>query len=245
MKEKDIKELEEIEKMLQEKADKVTMMPYEERRARLAARLGLDGQPAEEPVLEPALATNNGSAGVGFWHRKSTLVVGIALLFCCIVLAIVLPFVLKRETKFLFGNLEYRLSTQEEFETELEKSKIDPVDFSSYEIRSYRLWFTSENVVKGWNIEYFDELNTCMVIMDFFDKSVVDIQVDDDFDKLHQQISVDNTTIQYYTQKNEETYNTIALASYKNATYRIQCVSAQEDVSGVFRDLFGSAQQGE
>lgn len=245
MKEKDIKELEEIEKMLQEKADKVTMMPYEERRARLAARLGLDGQPAEEPVLEPALATNSGSVGVGFWHRKSTLVVGIALLFCCIVLAIVLPFVLKRETKFLFGNLEYRLSTQEEFETELEKSKIDPVDFSSYEIRSYRLWFTSENAVKGWNIEYFDENNSSMIILDFFDDSVTDIQTIAQFEDICQTTTIENTTIQYYTEKSEEVYNTIALASYKNATYRIQCVSAQEDVSGVFRDLFGGAQQGE
>ena len=78
-----------------------------------------------------------------------------------------------------------------------------------------------------------------MVFIDFFDKSVIDIQTIDDFDKLHLQTSVNNTSIQYYTQKTDGTYNTIALASYKNVTYRIQCVSAQEDISGVFRDLFG------
>lgn len=245
MKEKDIKELEEIEKMLQEKADKVTMMPYEERRARLAARLGFDGQPAEEPVLEPALATNNGSAGVGFWHRKSTLVVGIALLFCCIVLAIVLPFVLKKEIRFLFGNLEYRLSTQEEFLSELEKSKIDVVDLSSYTINDYRVWTAPDGKIRGWGADYYDVNNTCMIIIDFFDRTVQEIQTIAQFEDICQTTTVENTTIQYYTQKNEETYNTIALASYKNATYRIQCVSAQEDVSGVFRDLFGSAQQGE
>lgn len=235
-------EIEEIEKLLKESADNMKIMPYEQRRARLAERLGFSENREAETVsaTEPAVATNNGTAGGnGFFHNKSGLIVGLAILFCCIVLAIVLPFVLKKETRFLFGNLEQVNCTQQEYETELSAAKLDTPDFSDYNIELYRLWLTSEKGVKGWGLNYFDEKNECLIRLNFFDKSVIDIQTIDDFDKLHLQTSVNNTSIQYYTQKTDGTYNTIALASYKNATYRIQCVSAQEDISGVFRDLFG------
>lgn len=75
--------------------------------------------------------------------------------------------------------------------------------------------------------------------VDFFDKAVIGILTIDDFDKICSETFIGNTVVQYYTEKQDETYNTIALARYKKATYRIQCVSAEEDVSGVFTDLFG------
>ncbi len=235
-------EIEEIEKILKESADNMKIMPYEQRRARLAERLGFSENREEEPVSvkEPAVATNSGIAGgSGFFHNKSKLIVGLAVLFCCILLAIVLPFVLKKETRFLFGNLEQVNCTQQEYETELSAAKLNTPDFSDYNIDLYGLWLTSEKDVKGWGLNYFDEKNECVVYLDFFDKSVVEIQTINDFETLHQTITISKTTIQYHTQKTDGTYNTIALASYKNATYRIQCVSAQEDISGVFRDLFG------
>ena len=80
--------------------------------------------------------------------------------------------------------------------------------------------------------------------VDFFDKAVIGILTIDDFDKICSETFIGNTVVQYYTEKQDETYNTIALARYKKATYRIQCVSAEEDVSGVFTDLFGEVSRG-
>ena len=182
-------EIEEIEKLLKESADNMKIMPYEQRRARLAERLGFSENRETELVsaTEPAVATNNGTAGGnGFFHNKSKLIVGLAVLFCCIVLAIVLPFVLKKETKFLFGNLEYRLSTQEEYTSELELSKIETVNLSVYEIDTYRVWTAPDNKIRGWGVDYFDENNSCMITLNFFDKSVVEIQTVAKFEDLCQ-----------------------------------------------------------
>ena len=245
MKKKDIddKDIEEIERLLQESADKITVMPFEQRYARIADRLNTEPQPVEERVMEPALATEHGSTSCGgrnaFFRNKWVLAVGITLLFCFLVLSIVLPITLKKETKFLFGNLESRKITQAEFEEELENSNLESLDLSSYEITIYRFWYTSNNVVKGWNVEYIDKNNNCVIQLDMFDKNVVDIQTIQGFEEVCKIVPIGNTVVQYYTEKVDETYTTIALARYKKATYRIQCVSAEEDVSGVFTDLFG------
>ncbi len=235
-------EIEEIEKLLKESADNMKIMPYEQRRARLAERLGFSENREAEPVsvTEPSVATNNGTAGGnGFFHNKSGLIVGLAVLFCCIVLAIVLPFVLKKETRFLFGNLEQNDSDENNFYITLNEANLETVDFTAYHFDAYRVWTAPDGRIRGWGTDYFDEDNISMVYLDFFDKTVTDIQTVKGFKEESQTVIIDNTTIQYYTQKTDETYNTIALASYKNATYRIQCVSAHEDISGVFRDLFG------
>lgn len=245
MKKKDIdeKDIEEIERLLQESADKITVMPFEQRYARIADRLNTEPQPAEERVLEPALAAEHGSVSCGgrnaFLRNKWTYVVGGFLLLCLLALAIVLPLTLKKEMRFLFGNLEQNNCSQQEYITELTESKLETPDFLAYPVDLYRIWTTEDKEVKGWGINYFDEKNASVMEVDFFDKAVIGILTIDDFDKICSETFIGNTVVQYYTEKQDETYNTIALARYKKATYRIQCVSAEEDVSGVFTDLFG------
>lgn len=245
MKKKDIdqKDIEEIERLLQESADKITVMPFEQRYARIADRLNTEPQPVEERVMEPALAAEHGSVSCGgrnaFLRNKWAYVVGGFLLLCLLALAIVLPLTLKKEMRFLFGNLEQNNCSRQEYITELTESKLETPDFLAYPVDVYRIWTTEEKEVKGWGVDYFDEKNQTIIKVDFFDKSVIEILTIDDFDQVCSQISIGKTNIQYYTQMQKGTYNTIALARYKKATYRIQCVSAEEDVSGVFTDLFG------
>lgn len=245
MKKKDIdeKDIEEIERLLQESADKITVMPFEQRYARIAARLNAEPQPAEERVLEPALAAEHGSVSCGgrnaFLRNKWAYIVGGFLLLCLLALAIVLPLTLKKEMRFLFGNLEQNTCSRQEYVTELTESKLETPDFLAYPVDLYRIWTTEEKEVKGWGVDYFDEKNASVMIIDFFDKNVVDIQTIQGFEEICNIITIGKTNIQYYTQMQKGTYNTIALARYKKATYRIQCVSAEEDVSGVFTDLFG------
>lgn len=245
MKKKDIdeKDIEEIERLLQESADKITVMPFEQRYARIADRLNTEPQPVEERVMEPALAAEHGSVSCGgrnaFLRNKWAYVVGGFLLLCLLALAIVLPLTLKKEMRFLFGNLEQNTCSRQEYITELTESKLETPDFLAYPVDLYRIWTTEEKEVKGWGVNYFDEKNQTIIKVDFFDKSVIEILTIDDFDQVCSQIFIGKTNIQYYTQMQKGTYNTIALARYKKATYRIQCVSAEEDVSGVFTDLFG------
>ena len=245
MKKKDIDEMdiEEIERLLQESADKITVMPFEQRYARIADRLNTEPQPVEERVMEPALATEHGSVSCGgrnaFLRNKWTYVVGGFLLLCLLALAIVLPLTLKKEMRFLFGNLEQNTCSRQEYITELTESKLETPDFLAYPVDLYRIWTTEEKDVKGWGVNYFDEKNETLMQVDFFVKSVIEIQTINDFDIICSQLSINKINIDYYTEKGQDFYTTIALARYKKATYRIQCVSAEEDVSGVFTDLFG------
>ena len=139
----------------------------------------------------------------------------------------------------LLYNLEQNTCSRQEYVTELTESKLETPDFLAYPVDLYRIWTTEEKEVKGWGVNYFDEKNETIIKVDFFDKNVVDIQTIQGFEEICNIISIGKTNIQYYTQMQKGTYNTIALARYKKATYRIQCVSAEEDVSGVFTDLFG------
>lgn len=156
MKKKDIdeKDIEEIERLLQESADKITVMPFEQRYARIADRLNTEPQPAEERVLEPALAAEHGSVSCGgrnaFLRNKWTYVVGGFLLLCLLALAIVLPLTLKKEMRFLFGNLEQNNCSQQEYITELTESKLETPDFLAYPVDLYRIWTTEDKEVKGW-----------------------------------------------------------------------------------------------
>lgn len=228
---------------MQESADKITVMPFEQRYARIADRLNTEPQPVEERVMEPALAAEHGSVSCGgrnaFLRNKWAYVVGGFLLLCLLALAIVLPLTLKKEMRFLFGNLEQNTCSRQEYITELTESKLETPDFLAYPVDLYRIWTTEDKAVKGWGISYFDEKNETLMQVDFFDKAVIEIQTIKGFNENSKKTSIGKTIVNYYTKKGQDFYTTIALARYKKATYRIQCVSAEEDVSGVFTDLFG------
>lgn len=164
--------------------------------------------------------------------------------FATLTVAIAIPTALKKDAeKIYFVNELGTISVQEEeFYKEIKNADIDCVDFSRYYVESYVLLKTRDLKVKGGLLDAADDEDdpTMIMTIKFFDSSV-NVKGESYADYVLT-YSVNGATIHYKMDKHleegeDETYEYLIKAEYRNVTYIIDFTSLSDNVTTFF-DMF-------
>ncbi len=229
-----------IEKQLKESADNIKMKDFSERWEIIKERIRLESENQTVVPCEQKVAVTSGGYNLhNVTTKKVSFAVGLCCLFLAIVLAIVLPLVLKKNSaKRYLGleELEIVSVTVEIFETELNKSNINIIDLSDYSNSDFQLFYSKDEQLKGGYVHLFDEENATLIMLLFHTN---DVQSDIKFSTEYKTINVNSVNIKYEKIANELTHNFKALADTNSIIYELECIAATDNINPVFEKLFG------
>lgn len=228
-----------IEKKLKNSASKIEMKDFSERWENVGTRIDLydDGK---ENVLykEPVLAASDGvNVKVSNRLKSSWTIVVAALLIIGIILAIVLPIVLREDDYgyFNYYELTEKIVSEDEFDNKIADSGLNTVNISDYEFSLYKLLLTPNNYVVGGAVEFLDEEEGIYFFINFHKKIVIS---EYDIGLVYNEYTVGNTIIKYKTTVEEDIYSTVATTTYRDLIYEIEYISFDENIENLFDKLF-------
>ena len=231
-----------LEKELKEEAKKIKAKSFSERWTIIKSKINNVEPVTREEQLIDVPATVSAGGGVNttsskYDLKRKRLIVGISLavLFCLIILAVVLPFSLTPDRGMRFyeiGDLRIDNVDEDTFYDAFEETGLNIVDFSNYESTSYAIYYSSDSAVKGGIVEA-DSDNYFLTIKIY----TPDVNVDTLFDDEHE-VYNGVIDINYHTEYVNDIYNTIGQANYLGMRYVIEYMSLYDDVILLFNDIF-------
>lgn len=223
----------ELEKQLKEEAKKLKVKSFSERWDIIKSKINNVEPVTREEQLIDVPATVLAGAGVNTTSSKhdlkrKRLLVGISLavLFCLIILAVVLPLSLHVDNGlrlYEVGDLRVENVSDDEFYDSLEESGLNIVDLSDFEVTAYAIFYSTENTVKGGMVELFDEQTQTFAIISIY-TSDVNVYFNPDFEKL----DLDNLEIYYSTIIESDVYRTEAYSLTNDLKYYLNILSIEE-----------------
>ena len=229
----------EIEALLKESAEEVKVKDFSERWEKLKGRID-SAQEVElkETTSETVLATN-ANTNISQISVKNKIIVSLCSVFFLIVLclAIVLPLTLKNNGKIYFNLLELIgvPVSENEFYDNLGESDLKVVNLEKFEIDSYALLYTQDNLLVGGRVDISDE-DGVMASIVFYDSTVKSsFEADEDY----KTCNTNGFNIEYKTVLDEdELYSTTARAVSTNISYEFKCLSVTENIETFFEKFF-------
>lgn len=230
-----------IEKRLKESADKIEMKEFSERWEVIRERIVDEREigpkvPCAQKVAVTAVGGDN-------LHNNNTKKVSFAVGLCClfllIVMAIVLPLVLKKDNTKNYLALDELYSvnvTNEKFEAEINASGIKLLDFSNYNTVSHRLLYSSDGQLKGGYFDLADE--ECAVALTVLFHTD-DVKTGIAFDADYKSTAVNSIKIDYETLENGMLFYSNILVNKDEIIYEMRCISSTDNIIPVFEKLFG------
>lgn len=230
-----------IEKTLKDSADKIRIQDFSTRWTSIKNRIDSSSIICSETVTEKesVLVTSNSQTNVNRNNKYKFLLVisGAALFLVALILSIVLPLTL-RKNDLIFSSLNELTSNSvagDVFYNEIENSHYDIADFSDFEVSTHYLFKTVDKQVKGGGVECFDEASATYMLVYFYDSTVL---IDVEFGAGCKEVVVNNIKIKYETEIKDDAYSTVALAQYKNMSYKIEYLSLEENATKIFEKIF-------
>lgn len=227
-----------IEGKLKNSAYKIEMKDFSIRWSNISSEINLTDNEKEEVLcVEPVLETSSGG-NLSFHSRnRLTWIIISAILLIGIVLAIVLPIVLREEDNryFNYNDLTRKTVSMVEFNNEIANSGLKIVNLSEYEVSSCRLLLTPENSVVGGSIEITDEDEGILLTINFHTRFVIseyDIGLD------YREYEIGTTSVKYKTTVEDDIYSTVATTTYKDLIYEMEVISLDENLIYLFDSLF-------
>lgn len=229
-----------IEKQLKESADNIKMKDFSERWEIIKERIRLESENQTVVPCEQKVAVTSGGYNLhNVTTKKVSFAVGLCCLFLAIVLAIVLPLVLKKNSaKRYFGldELETINVSVEEFNSEITKSNIKVIDLSNYEINSCNLLYSEDNQLKGGKADLFDSENSVLIVLHFYSS---DVEYENDIGMNFKILNVNSVQIKYQIELNDNVYKSKAFTEKNDVIYKFDCIAATDNINPVFEKLFG------
>lgn len=230
-----------IEKLLKESANEVKIKDFSERWEKIKERID-SAQEVElkETTSETVLATSsNTSVSQNSVRNKFIVSVCAVFLIIGICLAIVLPLTLKHNDKIYFSLHELTpvTVTENEFYDNLDKTDLKIFNLEKFEVNSYALLYTQDNILVGGRFDITDEEEGVLVSLTFYNSSVTsEFKADKDYNLYN----VNGFKIDYKTKLNDNgLYLTTAKAVGKNISYELKCLSGEENIETFFQKFFG------
>ncbi len=223
----------ELEKLIKESADKIEMKPFEER----------------WNAIEGRLQKKEKKKGVNF---KLVRWASLAASFCLVLaLAIILPLVLKPAPEpmpepppvsyFDETELDMNPATKDNFYFEINKTKMQVVDFSHLTLDKYFLGTTQDLIVKGGKIENQTSVLGYLFTIIFYDNTI--ILKESNYTTLTSTLTVNNIEVRFKEQTSEVEEGifiteSTALLTYKDVTYIVEYISEKDDLSTFLSGIF-------
>lgn len=227
-----------IEKKLKFHADKITVKDFSERWNAIQLREDFNNSKEEVLIQEPLLVNDTGHVTVNHNNKKlSVIIISAFLAYVIICLSIVLPIVLQRSDEIRYydvNDLYADVVSDYDFYDKLTDANIEVIAFEEAEVETYFLYYTSDNILVGGGVELINESVGYISHVNFYNNAVAVRNNLTDYEKYY----VEDITIKYYTNFDNEWYSTTAMAQYQNLTYVIDCLSIGDDVLILFESLF-------
>lgn len=231
-----------IERILKDSANKTELMPSEERWNRIKDRLDMQVK-VEEPVLqEVTVAASAGNANKNLFNSaRGRTTFGFIVCCVCLILclAIVLPIYFTRPNEHRYldeKELIYILCSNEEFENDINNSKIELVSLSDYEINNTYILKTESGEVKGggfdFNVEEKEEYVKVKILAENIKTDAFEYSNPLNY-------NINDTEILY--KKVEETSILklyLIQAKRKGVTYKIEYTAVEDNVLAFFDEFF-------
>lgn len=232
----------ELESQLKKSVEKIETKDFSERWEKIWQRVEPSSAMQEqfEPELVPIAETGTAPKQKRL-YKKGLLLGGICMLLCAIILAITLPLTLGSGGSrycYSISELYHRVSDQEEFYLEIERSAVSVPDLFECEIESYGLWVTEENETKGWELDYYDLANESSIKLDIYMNDVEVCPSIPHFTEKCSTTTVNGVSVQYLIEREDDAYLLWAIANYRNCGYRFEILSANENTFAVLETLF-------
>ncbi len=212
----------ELEKILQEKADKTEMRDF-----------SLVWEEIKGEI------TPKQKEKKSFWKNKFFLVFAPALLIVCIVLS---PLMFQKPTvppeKVYFSSeLDKELVTEAEMFNGLQEGDVSHVDLSRFVVSDTFLYYTNGREVKGAHFNFFDESRlTFFAIMDFYSD---DVDLNLDMEIYNTNIQVNSADVHYkFNSVNNGYYKYSVYATYNKVKYVIEYSGACDNLMEFLTDFF-------
>lgn len=231
-----------IERILKDSANKTELMPSEERWNRIKDRLDMQVK-VEEPVLQEvtvAASAGNASANI-FGSPRGRITFGFIVCCVCLILclAIVLPIYFSRPGghRYLDENdLLSTFCTKDEFYDSINKTNLELVDFSSYELTNTQIFSDDNKEVQGGGFEFVLNLFGAKTKVTFYSQYVL---VKDKEYTNNLEYNIVDTHILYKKIDNSSPLNQYqALAKRKGVTYKIEYTAVEDNVLAFFDEFF-------
>lgn len=231
----------EVEKQLKESAEYINMEDFSERWGNIKERIRVEKEsnPAV-PCAQKIAVTDVGDYSMHNNNvKKVYFAVGLCCLFLVIVLAIVLPLILKKdETKRYLGidELNSVNVSIEEFENELNVFGIKLFDYSDYTTSSHNLYFSKDGKLKGGYVDLLDEENAVALSVLFHTDDVKQtIELGSD----SKTTVINSVQITYETSDNGTFCSSKVLSNTGKIIYEIKCITLTDNIIPIFERLFG------
>lgn len=228
-----------IEEKLKNSASKIEMKDFSERWENVGTRIDLYNDGNEKGLFKEPVLVANGGGNVKISNRLKSLwaIAACVILLVGIILAIVLPIVLRKEDNryFNYNELTEKIVSEDEFNSGIENSGLKIIDLSKYEINSLRLLLTPEYSVVGGSIEITDEDAGILLTINFHTRFVIseyDIGLD------YKEHEIGTTCVKYKTTVEDDIYSTVATTTYKDLIYEMEVISLDENILNIFDGLF-------
>lgn len=228
-----------IEKELKSKADQMKLASFDERWENIKDRIS-DPDEVCVPVEEPVLVADNKTVNSGRKINKRLLIEILVPVFVVLALcAIILPQVLRKKEDgiryFELSELSYIGATEEEFLSGIERSNLNTINFTKYEISEFRLLVTSDNVVLGGRVDVLDEADFFLVTVKFYSPVVKSEFVLETDSYTYQ---TNGFEIKYVTEFENDIYTTTAIAANSQIRYEMEFTTIDDNLTAKFDKLF-------
>lgn len=231
-----------IERILKDSANKTELMPSEERWNRIKDRLDMQVK-VEEPVLqEVTVAASAGNANKNLFNStRGRVTFGFIVCCVCLILclAIVLPIYFSRPGEHRYMNeydLTYANCSVNEFYDSINKTNLELVDFSSYELTNTQIFSDDNKEVQGGGFEFVLNLFGAKTKVTFYSQYVL---VKDKEYTNNLEYNITETHILYKKIENSSPLNQYqALAKRKGVTYKIEYTAVEDNVLAFFDEFF-------
>lgn len=166
-----------------------------------------------------------------------------AVIICAVAIPTIIYSQKEPEEKYYSSQLVVDVVEEGTFYTALASAGIECVDFSEFYIEDYQLFVTESKIVKGGllsNILDDEEEPTCLLTVEFFDSTV---EIDTDRAEYSLTYRTESgAEIRYelteHAEGEEEAFNYLIEASWKNVTYLIDYVAFTDNVIEFFDNFF-------
>lgn len=231
-----------IERILKDSANKTELMPSEERWNRIKDRLDMQVK-LEEPVLQEvtvAASAGNASANI-FGSPRGRITFGFIVCCVCLILclAIVLPIYFSRPGEHRYMNeydLTYTNCSVNEFYDSINKTNLELVDFSSYELTNTQIFSDENKEVQGGGFNFVLNLFGAKAKVAFYSPYVL---VKDKEYTNNLEYNITDTHIIYKKIDNSSPLNQYqALAKRKGVTYKLEYTAVEDNVLAFFDEFF-------
>ena len=233
----------EVKKILKQDAEKIRVGDFSERWEEIGKKINTADSVATQGLTncEQEVVAIDGSHTYLRDNKKKFILffcVAAVLIIAC--LAIVLPITLRKpQERFLsLADLSREDVVQTKFEEGVQGAGIEIIPLSGYEIDSYFLLFSDEQLVKGGGVEIYDEELESVTSLTFY---LPDIKSEFSLKHNYKSWNVKKYSIKFLTEKNGELFKTEAIVLGSKVNYELVCFTADENIESVFTKLFGNA----